>query len=137
MLVHQATVVRGIPEDGIVRDLEVAEGFAQATDLFVDESDFLIIWGVWSALVETGIGRSFSMGIVWRGEPNDSEGWLCFGVCFEVIESVIHRDHGSLALELLESAVEREIGVAVEEVESTEPVVKALAAGRGGAFLLH
>jgi len=58
-------------------------------------------------------------------------------VFFEVSEGVIHRDDGALAFELLVGAIEREVGITVEEIEASEPVVEALGAGAGGAFFLN
>lgn len=55
---------------------------------------------------------------------------------FQMVDGVIHRDDGALAFELFVGAVERKVGVAVEEVEAGEPVVEALAAGAGGTFFL-
>ncbi len=60
----KSAVVRGIPEDGVLVDLKVAEGFAKLADLFVEEGDLLEVSGVLFSLVEFGPGGGFAMGVV-------------------------------------------------------------------------
>ena len=132
----EASVVGGIPKEGILVNLKVAEGFAEFADLFVEEGDFLKVSGVFFSFVEFRIGGGFAMGIVRRGEPDHGKGGFALGVFFEVFDGAVHGDDGALAFVLSKLAVLAEIGIAVEEVESGEPVVKSLSSGRSGAFFL-
>ena len=60
----ETSVVGGIPKEGILVNLKVAEGFAEFADLFVEEGDFLKVSGVFFSFVEFRIGGVFAMGIV-------------------------------------------------------------------------
>lgn len=60
----EASVVGGIPKEGILVNLKVAEGFAEFADLFVEEGDFLKVSGVLFPFVEFRIEGGFAMGIV-------------------------------------------------------------------------
>ncbi len=55
---------------------------------------------------------------------------------FEVFDGMVHGEDGALSFEFFVGPVVAEVGIAVEEVESGDPVVEALSAGRGGAFFL-
>ena len=58
------------------------------------------------------------------------------GILFKVLDGVVHRDDGALSFVLFVGAVVAEVGIAVVKVESGDPVVEALPAGRGGTFFL-